>query len=243
MQISVTDANHLQTGPTTEQDTTPHAALLSDNSQGLSEEEERTLAMLERELLMLGDSEEKDGDQEKESSKEVAAERSKHVKFENLTEAWPEGQVNLVERGDNGSSDGPEVSTKAERAHRLSSKVPEVAKRQTSRSPARSGIPTFQRSSSGNGRPCSPGRSRLPLASPESRPVNGVNICNRNDGGESVLKGDDPEKKEGGDLAWEVNISEITGRARKSKKRTCEWITFVRKQHKVICGEVFHFTI
>ena len=226
VQIVVTDTTQLEASHNTNQDATPNSPSFAGESPGLSEDELRILAMLERELLMQNSSEDNDVGQENDSLKE-APESGTNMKGENSSaEAWPEVPANLVERGDDLSSDAPEASIKAERGARFSSKVPEVAKRQTSRSPARSGIPTFQRSSSGSGRQSSPARSRLPLASPESRPVNGVNICNRNGGGDSMLRGVDPEKKEG-DLAWEVNISDITGRARRTKKRTCECVTLV----------------
>ena len=226
VQISVTDTTQLEVSHNPKQDATPKSPSFAGESPGLSEDEERILAMLERELLMQSSSEEKDVSQEKDSLKEVP-EGGKSVTGEKLSaDTWPEVPANLMERGDNLSSDAPEALIKTERGPGFSSKVPEVAKRQTSRSPARSGIPTFQRSSSGSGRQCSPARSRLPRASPERRPMNGVNICNRNGGGDSMLRGGDPEKKEG-DLAWEVNISDITGRARKTKKRTCEFVTLV----------------
>ncbi|XP_076454115.1 uncharacterized protein LOC143289128 isoform X2 [Babylonia areolata] len=132
---------------TTTTTTTNHSSFsLSPNtrSQGLSEDEQRTLEILEREILMTDDH----PDTEPQRRPDAGSRTDRKT----LTTPAREG-------GGGGGGGGG--------AHKaVSGQHP----RQASRSPARSGIPTLHRSSSGSRRPVSPGRSRLPLWS-ESRGV------------------------------------------------------------------------
>ncbi|XP_070173302.1 basic immunoglobulin-like variable motif-containing protein isoform X1 [Littorina saxatilis] len=188
VRVSVIDTNCVETTLVTTCNSSPPS-----QGQGLSEEEQRTLAMLEREILDLNEGDE-NLDQERYTA-QMAAQLQGET-FAN--EAWSERQSSDRQRGAlNG--DGPEQPIRAERGISLSSEGSEGTSRQTSRSPTRSGIPTYLRSSSGSGRAVSPGRSKLPVA---SSGMNGVKGVDEND------------------LSWDVNISDMTGRVKKTKKRT-----------------------
>ncbi|KAL8612220.1 hypothetical protein ACOMHN_028917 [Nucella lapillus] len=123
--------------------------------KGLSEEEQRTLAILEREILMTDDP--KDDSQTSEQRIRVS-------------ERDPRKRLNLRVAQDS---------------------------RQASRSPARSGIPTLHRSTSGGRRAPSPGRSRLPQLS-ESRSANGSGLEGDSGSEKSGTKEGEGKRREGG---------------------------------------------
>lgn len=145
------------------------------SSNALTEEEERTLAMLEREILMMDD------------EPETSSPKSKGLK------------------------EGTDLDREL---------------RQRSRSPSnRSGIPTFLRSSSSSRQTSATDvHASLPDAgsaedSPEVNVVNGERTNTANV--ESAARGSESEDKiDESDVAWEVNISDFTGRVKRSKKRT-----------------------
>ena len=194
----------------------------TEKNSGLTEEEENTLAMLERELLMMDDHDDEDGEEKGDiCEKDFRDERPQSRKDPTKTfvSGWVEKEEILSQNKCSEVSQAFHHTTGEEKEHSMSNSGSEdVLKRQASKSPTRSGIPTFQRSSSGSGRQSSPVRSRLPVVTQENRVMNGISL-DLSKAGEGVLKGGDFVEKNDNDLAWEVNISEISGRAKRSKKR------------------------